>query len=86
MKAKKQPVRITADHEEGARLVFGAMKSKRTAEQIKRMVIKQITLRPELARWAFKRAKEEGHGDVSLIVRQGIDLLIARHKAGLPMA
>jgi transcription elongation factor GreA-like protein len=62
------------------------MKTKRTVEQVKQMVIKQVTLRPELARWAFKRAKEEGHGDVSVIVRQGIDLLIARHKAGLPLA
>lgn len=85
MKAKKQPARI-ADHDDGVALVFNAMKQKRTAEQVKRMVVKRVTLAPHSARWAFKRAKEEGHGDVAVVIRQGIDLLIARHKAGLPLA
>ena len=85
MKTKKQPVRGTADHEEGARLLFGAM-TKRTAEQVAKMVTRRVELNPKLARWAFKRAKQEGHGDVSVVIRRGIDLLIARHKAGLPLA
>lgn len=62
------------------------MKTKYTAEQVTRMVTRRIKLDPKLARWAFKRAKDEGHNDVSVVLRQGIDLLIARHKAGLPLA
>ena len=59
------------------------MKTKYTAEQVARMVTRRVELHPKLARWAFKRAKEEGHGNVAVILRQGIDLLIKRHKAGL---
>ena len=62
------------------------MKSQRTTEGVKRMVVRRVQLHPKLARWAFKRAKQEGHGDVAVVIRQGIDLLIARHKAGLPLA
>lgn len=62
------------------------MKKQRTIEGVKRMVVRRVQLHPKLARWAFKRAKEEGHGNVAVILRRGIDLLIARHKAGLPLA
>lgn len=45
-----------------------------------------VTLPEKLMKWAVRRARDEGHKDVSVVMRRGIDLLMARHKAGLPVA
>jgi hypothetical protein len=37
-------------------------------------------------KWAVKRAKEEGHKDVSQVLRRGIDCLREKQKAGFPLA
>jgi hypothetical protein len=39
----------------------------------------------KLARWVKARAKAQGHGDISVVVREAMDRLLARHRAGLPL-
>jgi hypothetical protein len=39
----------------------------------------------KLARWVKARAKEQGHADISVVVREAMDRLLARHRAGLPL-
>jgi hypothetical protein len=41
-----------------------------------------VMLPKSLLKWAAGFAREQGHGDIQVVVRQAIDLLIARHKAG----
>ncbi len=59
---------------------------KRTLEQIGGFVVVHAALPPKLLRWAVKRARDEGHKDVSQVLRSGIDCLRERQKAGLPLA
>jgi hypothetical protein len=54
---------------------------KRTIEQVGGFVTVHAALPPKLLKWAAKRADEQGHKDLSLVVRDGIDCLIERHKA-----
>ena len=56
------------------------MKRKPTIEQVGGFVTVHAALPPKLLRWAAKRADEQGHKDLSLVVRDGIDCLIQRHK------
>ena len=58
------------------------MKRKPTIEQIGGFVVIHAALPPKLLRWAAKRAREQGHKDISLVVRDGIDCLIEKKKAG----
>ena len=60
-------------------------KDKRTLEQMGGFVTIHVALPPRLLKWVVKRAKHEGHRDVSLVVRRGVDCLMARHKAGSPL-
>ena len=62
------------------------MKRKPTIQDIGGFVVVHAALPPDLLRWAVKRARDEGHKDVSTILRRGVDCLRARHKAGLPLA
>ncbi len=39
----------------------------------------------KLAQWVKDRAQAEGHGDISVVVREAMDRLLARHRAGLPL-
>lgn len=58
------------------------MKSKKTIEEIGGFVTIHASLPPKLLRWAAKRAREQGHKDISLVMRDGIDCLIEKKKAG----
>jgi hypothetical protein len=62
------------------------MKNKRTIQEQSGFVVVHAALPPKLLKWAVKRAKDEGHKDVSQVMRRGIDCLRERHKAGLPLA
>jgi hypothetical protein len=62
------------------------VKAKRTLQQEAGFVVIHAAIPDKLLRWAVKRAKDEGHQDVSQVIRRGIDCLRARHKAGLPLA
>lgn len=62
------------------------MKTKRTIEQEAGCVVIHAAIPDKLLRWAVKRAKDEGHRDVSQVIRRGIDCLRERQKAGLPLA
>jgi hypothetical protein len=55
---------------------------KRSIEQEGGFVVVHAALPPHLLKWAVKRAKDEGHKDVSQVVQRGIDCLIEKHKAG----
>jgi hypothetical protein len=58
------------------------MKSnKQTIEQIGGFVTVHVALPPHLLNWVIKRAKHEGHTDLSAIVRQAVDGLMAKHRA-----
>jgi hypothetical protein len=61
-------------------------KRKPTVEQESGFVVVHAALPPHLLRWAVKRAKDEGHKDVSQVMQRGIDCLRERQKAGLPLA
>jgi hypothetical protein len=39
---------------------------------------------PRLLKWAVRRAREQGHRDVSQVIHSGLDCLIANHKAKSP--
>ncbi len=41
-----------------------------------------VMLPESLLKWAAGFAREQGHGDIQIVVRQAIDLLIAKHEAG----
>jgi hypothetical protein len=58
----------------------------RTIEQIAGFVTIHVALPPHLMKWAAKHAKNQGHSDIQTVIREAIDLLIARHKAGSPLA
>jgi hypothetical protein len=58
------------------------MKRKLTIQEESGFVVVHAALPPHLLKWAVKRAKDEGHKDVSQVVQRGIDCLIERHKAG----
>lgn len=58
------------------------MKTKKTIEQVGGFVTIHATLPPKSLRWAAKRAREQGHKDISLVVQDGIDCLIEKKKAG----
>ena len=63
------------------------MKSRKpTIEQEGGFVVVHAALPPDLLKWAVKRAKDEGHKDVSQVMQRGIDCLRERQKAGLPLA
>jgi hypothetical protein len=62
------------------------MKNKRTIQEQSGFVVVHAALPLKLLKWAVKRAKDEGHKDVSQVMRRGIDCLRERHKAGLPLA
>jgi hypothetical protein len=58
------------------------MKSdKRTIQSQSGCVVVHAALPAPLLKWAVKRAKDEGHKDISLVMQRGIDCLIERHKA-----
>jgi hypothetical protein len=59
---------------------------KRNLEQVGGFVTVHVALPPPLMKWAVKRAKDEGHKDLSAILRRGIDCLREKQKAGLPLA
>lgn len=59
------------------------MKRKPTIEQVGGFVTVHAALPPKLLRWAAKRAKEQGHKDLSAVMRDGIDCLREKKKAGL---
>jgi hypothetical protein len=59
---------------------------KRTIEEVGGFVVVHAALPPDLLKWAVKRAKDEGHKDVSQVMQRGIDCLRERQKAGLPLA
>ena len=61
------------------------MKDKRTMQSISGHVVVHAAIPAPLLRWAVKRAKDEGHKDISLVVQRGIDCLRERQKAGLPL-
>jgi hypothetical protein len=61
------------------------MKRKQTIQSVSGHVVVHAALPAPLLRWAVKRAKDEGHKDISLVMQRGIDCLIERHKAGLPL-
>lgn len=56
------------------------MKSKQTQHRGLQTVPALIPRR--LADWAKAQARAEGHGDLSRVVRAGLDRLIARQQAG----
>ncbi len=62
------------------------MKRKRTIQDEAGCVIVHLALPPHLMRWASKHAKDRGHGDIQVVLREGIGLLMAKQKAGLPLA
>jgi hypothetical protein len=62
------------------------MKRKRTIQDEGGFVVVHAALPPHLLRWAVKRAKDEGHKDVSQVMQRGIDCLREKQKAGLPLA
>jgi hypothetical protein len=62
------------------------MKRKRTIQDEGGFVVVHAALPPHLMKWAVKRAKDEGHKDVSAVMRRGIDCLMEKQKAGLPLA
>jgi hypothetical protein len=57
------------------------MKDNRTIQAESGCVVVHAALPAPLLKWAVKRAKEEGHQDISLVMQRGIDCLIQRHKA-----
>lgn len=59
------------------------MKRKRTIEDEAGFVTIHVALPPQLLKAAVKRAKSEAHGDLSAVVRNAIDCLMAKHKAEL---
>jgi hypothetical protein len=61
------------------------MKEK-TTQDAAGFVTLHVALPAHLLKWAVKRAKDEGHKDVSAVMRRGIDCLMERQKAGLPLA
>lgn len=56
------------------------MKGK-SIQDIGGFVTVHVALPPELLNWVIKRAKHEGHTDLSAIMRQAVDGLMAKHKA-----
>jgi hypothetical protein len=44
-------------------------------------VVVHVELPPHLMKWAVKHARDQGHEDVSQVLRAGIGLLMARHEA-----
>ena len=62
------------------------MKSRLTIQDEGGFVTVHAALPPSLMKWAVKRAKDEGHKDLSAILRRGIDCLREKQKAGLPLA
>lgn len=61
------------------------MKSKPTIQSVSGHVVVHAAIPAPLLRWAVKRAKDEGHKDISLVMQRGIDCLRERQKAGLPL-
>ena len=61
------------------------MKDKRTMQSESGCVVVHAALPASLLKWAVKRAKDEGHKDISLVMQRGIDCLRERQKAGLPL-
>lgn len=61
------------------------MKNKPTIQSVSGHVVVHAALPEPLLKWAVKRAKDEGHKDISLVVQRGIDCLRERQKAGLPL-
>lgn len=57
------------------------MKDGRTIEEVAGCVTIHVALPPHLMKWAVQRARDEGHKDVSQVLRAGIGLLMARHNA-----
>jgi excisionase family DNA binding protein len=45
-----------------------------------------VALSPASLKWAVRRAREEGHKDVSRVLDQAIDLLRRQSEAGSPLA
>ncbi len=62
------------------------MKDKRTIQGVSGHVVVHAALPAPLLRWAAKRARAQGHKDISLVMQDGIDCLRQRQKAGLPPA
>ena len=56
------------------------MKSKRTIQDEAGCVTLHVELPPHLMKWAVKRARDQGHKDVSQVLRAGIGLLMAKHE------
>lgn len=57
------------------------MSKKQTIQSISGHVVVHAALPEPLLKWAVKRAKDEGHKDISLVMQRGIDCLIERQKA-----
>lgn len=57
------------------------MKRKRTIQDEAGFVTVHIELPPHLMKWVTKRARDEGHRDVSQVLRAGIGLLMVKHNA-----
>jgi hypothetical protein len=62
------------------------VKRKRNIQDEGGFVTLDVTLPPHLLRWATKRAKDQGHGDIQVVVREAIGLLVAKHTAQSPAA
>jgi hypothetical protein len=62
------------------------MKRKQSIQDESGFVVVHAALPPKLLKWTVKRAKDEGHRDISQVLRRGIDCLRHRQKAGLPLA
>lgn len=56
------------------------MKRKPTIAQIGGFVVVHAALPPKAMKWAVKRAKNEGHKDLSAVLCAGIDCLRERDK------
>lgn len=56
------------------------MKRKPTIEQIGGFVTVHAALPPQAMKYAVKRAKREGHKDLSAVLRAGLDCLRERDK------
>jgi len=57
----------------------------RGKEDDKVFITMSVWLPAHLAQWVKARAWEQGHGDISVVVREAMDRLLARHRAGLPL-
>jgi hypothetical protein len=56
------------------------MKRKPTIEQVGGFVVVHAALPPGAMKYAVKRAKSEGHKDLSAVLRAGIDCLRERDR------